>query len=447
MFYMAWLSDRAFKIMRAEVLKCAGNDVAGQVQRDIALKRLDKMRSQLGDPASLEELRGAVSDMFPNFSEKSLKSAVAANQQDNGWGCIPFVGFLLAGTAGLIWVANLPYPMIRWPVAKSMPIILLPSFISMDRDYRQAISLVEQSDQLVNRATGPADIELGAEKIKDAQKHLDGLPVWFLGYYPEKYCTLFGCSWKFTVDEFENARKEIGRMEAKVFQEKNAQNQLSEVEKALSAAKLQYQQAKPGADQQQAIATWQTAIDQMKLIADKTLAKQMVQARLVAAERDFEVVVGDTDSRESTNTSIEAAKKYAKIAAESSQNPPHTADEWEQIASSWEEAIKLLKQVPKQDAGYLDAITKLAEYQKNLGIAQTRQKAERESVEALIAAKDMVPEWQKMAADSEPKRGELNSKIQDIINKLETVKYGTTAYLEAQSLLKFARETQQKIQL
>jgi hypothetical protein len=47
---------------------------------------------------------------------------------------------------------------------------------------------------------------LGGEKVKLARENLDALPVWFLGYEPVFYCSLFGCSWKFTFDEFQAAR-------------------------------------------------------------------------------------------------------------------------------------------------------------------------------------------------------------------------------------------------
>ncbi len=97
----------------------------------------------------------------------------------------------LGGLAGLIWLLNLPYPMIRRPVAKTAPILLLPSYLSMDSNYRQAIAKVEQSDQLVNQATSLADLKLGQEKVIQAQKHLDALPVWFLGYEPRMYQTFF----------------------------------------------------------------------------------------------------------------------------------------------------------------------------------------------------------------------------------------------------------------
>lgn len=436
---MSRLNNRAFEILRAEVFKCAGNDTAGKVQRDIALKRLEKLRMQDGSMASREELRQIMSDILPNFSEKALKAAADANKPAGMLGLLMFATVFVAGAAGLVWVANLPFPMIRKPVAKVAPIILLPSYIKMDNDYRQAISLVEQADQLVNKATGPADINLGEEKVTQAQKHLNGLPVWFLGYEPKFYCSFFGCSWKFTFDEFETARKHIGRMEATIFQEKNAQTLLTQAEEGLNAAKQQYSQAKPGADQQKAIAAWQVSIDQMQEIPESTLANLMARKKLQAAERDFAEVVGDTDGRQRTNTLIEAAKTFAMAAAESSQNPPHSADEWGQIAELWEQAIDQLKLVPLKDSGYTDAVAKIAQYQKNLGIVTTRQKAERESVEALQRAKRQIPQLQRLA-DAEGESGAIAGQLQEIITELETVKPGTTAHAEAQDLLKFARE-------
>jgi hypothetical protein len=440
------LNNCAYEILYAEVKKCAGSDKAGKVQRDIVLKRLEKLRVQEGAPASEEELRQTVRDILPNFSEKVLKAAARDNRQAGVWGIIPFAGVLVAGVAGLIWVVNLPFPMIRQPVAKTAPILLLPSFISMDSHYRQAISLVEQADQLVNKATGPADIELGEVKVKEAQKHLDGLPVWFLGYQPQVYCSLFGCSWRFTLDEFQAARKDVGRMEAKVFQEKNAQNQLRGAEEAFLAAKQQYEGAKPGAEQQKAIAAWQAALDRMKEIPPATLAEKMARNQLQAAGRDFQEVVGDAAGRTRTNTLIEAAKTFAMAAAESSQNPPHTPEEWEQIAGLWEKAINQLNRVPLEDAGYIDAQKKLAEYTKNKGVAETRKKAESESAGALNRAKRLIAEWQRLAGSSNPDRGNLARQLQEIINELETVKVGTTAHSEAQDLLKFARETLKKLQ-
>jgi hypothetical protein len=76
---MSRLNQRAFEILKAEILRCTINDIAGQVQRDIALRRLERFQAQTGAPLTLEEMRDAIVDLFPDFSEKVLKAAARAN--------------------------------------------------------------------------------------------------------------------------------------------------------------------------------------------------------------------------------------------------------------------------------------------------------------------------------------------------------------------------------
>ncbi|HEY9808944.1 MAG TPA: hypothetical protein V6D13_06350 [Halomicronema sp.] len=263
---MYHLNDRAFNILLEEIKNTTANDEAGKIQREILLKRLERMRQRQGEPANQEELKAIFLDVLPNFSQTVLKKAAVANtkKSNSKLGCLFNLLLFCGGIGGLVWLVNLPFPMIRKPVANVAPLLLLPSYIQMDQDYKKATALVEQADQLVNKATSGADIEMGEQKVKKAQEHLDRLPVWFLGYEPKFYCSWFACSWRFTFDEFERARKNIGRMEAIVFQEKNAQTQLNLAETELNTAKLQYQKAPAGEDQQKAITAWQNAIDQMR---------------------------------------------------------------------------------------------------------------------------------------------------------------------------------------
>ena len=442
---MGCLTDRAFDILRAEVDKCAAADgIAGNVYRSMVIKRLEKLRSQNGTFASIDEIRDTFKDEFPNFSEKALKEAVKANKAPGLFDKIIFAGGFLGAGAGIIWLLNLPFPMIRWPVAKTMPILLLPSFISMDHNYRQAIALVEQSDQLINKATSAADFDLGEVKSKQAQKHLDALPVWFLGYYPQTYCSFFGCTWRFTVDEFQTARKNVGRMDAQIFQQKNAFTQLSQVEQALTTAKQEYQQAKNAADRQKASINWQSAIDKLNQIPAETLAGETAKKKLQAAERDFQAMGGVATGSVRADNLIEAAKEFALSAAVASQKPPHPAAQWEQIAGLWEEGINRLKMVPVDNPGYLDAQTKLAQYQKNLGIAQIRRQAEKDSATVLQEAKSLFANLQKDV--NSQNSGNSLSQLQEIINKLESVKPGTTVYPESQKWLQSARKKQQEWQ-
>ena len=240
---MSRLYNRAYKLLEVEVNKCAKEDLVGEVGKKIVMKRLDKLRFQSGEPLKSEELSYIVKDQFPDFSDTVIQKAAKANTPSGMLSKIAWIPAALMGMAGIVWVANLPYPMIRKPMSRIAPIILLPSYINMNYNYREAITNVEQADQLINKATSSADINFGAKKVALAQKHLDDLPVWFLGYYPKRYCTFFNCSWKFTLDEFETARKQVGRMEAKVFQEKNAQTLLTDAEQAIASAKQQYMEA------------------------------------------------------------------------------------------------------------------------------------------------------------------------------------------------------------
>jgi hypothetical protein len=432
------LNHRAKEILRAEVQKCSSSDFAGQVQRNIVLKRLEKLRSSKGEPASLEELRDTVSDIFPNFSEKALKAAARANHPPGALSKIKWTAGIIVGSAGVLWLVNLPYPMIRWPVARTAPILLLPSYISMDYHYRHAIARVEQADQLINKVTSPADLTLGEVKVKEAQAHLDALPVWFLGYWPQ-YTFWFG--WQFTLDEFETARANVGRMEAKVFQEKNALKQLNQGVGALNAAQQQYQKGQTAADKETAIASWQAAIDRLEQVPPETLAGRTAQTQLAAALRDFEQVASLAAGGARTSTLIEAAQQFALAATDAAQNPPHSADEWEEIASLWQQAIERLTQVPVADPGYIEAQKLLAKYQRNLGIVRIRLSAEQASVEALKQAKDTIQTMFTSTAsqDLAVNRNQLLAQLQGIINQLETVKSGTTAYPEAQALLASAQ--------
>ncbi|MCC3427060.1 MAG: hypothetical protein JGK12_24900 [Microcoleus sp. PH2017_01_SCD_O_A] len=444
---MGRLTDRAFDILRAQVDKCAADDaLAGGVYRKMVMKRLEKLRSQNGTFASREEIRDTFKDEFPTFSEEALKAAVKANQPPGLFSKIIWIGGFLGAGAGIIWLVNLPIPIIRHSVANTFPILLMPSFSSMDYNYRQAIALVEQSDQLVNKATAAADFEYGDTKVKQAQKHLDALPVWFLGYYPKTYCSFSGCTWRFSVDEFQAARKNIGRMDAQIFQQKNAFTELNQVEQTLDAAKQQYQQAKTAADRQKATGNWQSAIDRLNQIPAETLAGETAKKKLQAAERDFQAMGGIATGSVHADNLIEAAKEFALSAAVASQKPPHPAAQWEQIAGLWEEGINRLKMVPVDNPGYLDAQTKLAQYQKNLGISQIRLQAERDSEKALQEAKSLFANLQNNV--NSPSQNPSNSlgQLQQIINQLESVKPGTTVYPESQKWLQSARKKQQEWQ-
>jgi hypothetical protein len=335
--------------------------------------------------------------------------------------------------------------MIRWPVAKTAPIILLPSYISMDHAYRQAISLVEQSDQLVNQATSAQDIELGAEKVAAAQENLDKLPVWFLGYYPRGYCNWFGCTWRFTVDEFETARAEIGRMEAVVFQERNAQEQLQAGTVAVETAQTAFQSTQAGTERSAALGNWQRGMDQLAEIPPGTLAGQQAATKLQAYQRDYQAVSGNVAGGNRSNTLINAAKAFANQASIEGQNPPYSAETWNRIAELWETAIDRLGTIPIDDPGYGEAQALLAEYQRNLGIVREQAIIETSSAQALESAKQKNTQLLSQNLDN-MSPNQIASRIQAIVDDLNKVQPGTTSYNEARQLLNFAHQKLAQLQ-
>ncbi|MFB2923509.1 hypothetical protein [Aerosakkonema funiforme] len=332
---------------------------------------------------------------------------------------------------------NLPYPMIRWPVARTIPIVLLPSYMSMDYHYRRAIASVEQADQLVNQATSTADLDLGAEKVKEAQKHLDALPVWFLDYWP-KYTAWFG--WRFTFDEFKAARANVGRMEAKIFQEKQAQTLLEQAEQALQEGKRQYVQASTVAEREKAIAAWQAALDRIEQIPQETFVGRTSRTKLAAYQRDFEQVARITAKTARTGTLMEAAQQFAMAAAQMGQNPPHPVSKWQEVQKLWEQAIDRLEAVRVEDSGYVEAQKLLAKYQTDLGTVRTRVQMEQASVDALEQAKQQIESLLAASGNAySVDRNRTISQIQSIIYQLQRVERGTTAYAEAQQLLRSAQ--------
>jgi hypothetical protein len=358
-----------------------------------------------------------------------------------------WIAILLGIPVGVVWVANLPYPIIRRPVARTAPILLLPSYMNMESNYRQAIASVEQAEQLIEKATSPADLNLGEQKVKEAQQNLDALPIGFLNDWPEYRYAWY--DWRFNIYTFNSARTKVGQLNAKVFQEKNAQTLLTDSEQAIVNAKQDYQQAFTPTDKQAAISSWRSAIDSFTQIPGQTLAGKTAQAKLNNYQRDFKEIVGLAAGNERVSTFIESARQFSWEAAKAGQNPPHTVVTWQQVENLWEQAIAQLKQIRSDDLqGYAEAQKLLAQYNSNLGQVKIRRQAEQNSVEALQRAQSKI---ERLLASTPTDANALNrnrtiSELQGIINELERVQNGTTAYLKAQELLLSANNKLNQLQ-
>lgn len=357
------------------------------------------------------------------------------------------IALLIGIPAGVLYVVNLPYAPIRRPIADSAPILLLPSYMSMDHSYRQAIALTEQAEQLIDRPTSPADLELGSQKVQEAQAHLDKLPVNLLDWRLDDDYWWYDSY--LTRTSFNAAREEVAGLQAKVFQEQNAQNQLTQAQQAIATAKAQYQQATTLVDRQTAATTWQAALDQLAQVPQQTLAGRTARQELEAGRRDWRSAVGDAASTASTATQIQAAQAFAWQAAKQSQNPPHPEAEWRSIEQLWQKAIDRLSQVPQSDVvGYAEAQKRMAAYQSNLGEIQVRRQAEADAVSALTQAQRQI---QSLLATT-PDRTSISDlnytrgQLQGIVNSLSRIQAGTTVYGEAQILLQQANNKIDQLQ-
>ncbi len=432
---MSRLNDRAYALLVAEIDRCIGTDPLHQAQREVVLKRLERLRTQQGSPVGAAQLREAVLDLIPNADPAAIARAAQANRSATGWGGIKAGLILLLSMAGVVYVANLPIAIIRRPISQHAPLLLLPSYIGMDHHYKRAIASVEQADQLVNQATSAADLDLGAVKVAEANQHLDKLPVWFL---EPGYRSQFWWYGRYTIDDFRQAREAIGRMEAKLFQEKNAQTSLTEGEQALATAKQAYQQATEPTQKTAALAQWQAALDKLEQIPTQTLAGKQAEQRLSAYQRDFTQIAGVAQGSARANNLVQAAQAFALKAAQAAQNPPHSAAEWTEISNLWQEAIDRLETITVDDPGYASAQTLLATYQTNLSITRIQLQAEQASVAALEEAQQLTQSL--LASASRNDRDRSASQLQAIITALRNVKPGTTAYADAQQLLASAEQ-------
>lgn len=436
---MPRLSQRAFRILDAEMQRLCQDDPIANVRRNITVERLQRFCNTSGPRLTLAELRTVVTELFPEFDDNILKRAARVNQPSavmSGLTRVGQVAFGVGAIAGSLWLINLPYPMIRWPVAKIAPILLLPSFMQMDHHYRQAIIHTEQADQLINKATTLQDFELGAQKAAKAQKNLDHLPVWFLGYYPQRYCSLFRCGWKFTLDEFEDARALIGRMDAQIFQEQNALERLDTSSNQVIEAQNRFKNSEP-TGQADILKDWQQAMDQLREIPPETLAGRLAKTKLIAYERDYQTVSGQTANIGQSNTLLAAAQQFANAAIQEGQNPPHSTEKWDRIATLWEDALKQLDRIQPNEPDYVKAQGLKAEYKVNLGQVRERQQSQEMAIELVQSAENEINTLIEKSSNQSPEK--TIATVNQIITTLKRVPSGTTVTQDAQYLIQRAQ--------
>lgn len=360
-----------------------------------------------------------------------------------GWSAL-----LLGVPVAAIALVNSPITPIRNSAAEHAPILLWPSYLSMDHHFRQAIAQVEQSSQWIDQPTSAADLERGAQSVAQAQQHLDALPLGGVEEWEEWSQRWYG--WydgRLTPLGLNQARTEVARLQAKLFQEQTAQQQLRQIEQALQASREQFQRPASEAEKGVAIADWQVAIDQLRQLAPATLAGRIAQQKLQSEQRDFAAIAQQFVANPISQAKIDAVRQQAWQAAQLGQNPPHRSERWQEVERLWGLAIAELQQVPESDvAGYTQAARLRARYESNRADIRLRFEAEQSSAQALQQSKQAIAHLQaRVPQDGALEPGFVAAEVQKIVYQLEQVQPGTTSYAEAQELLAFAHNKLRQI--
>ena len=372
----------------------------------------------------------------PQNMGTNIKTKTVAQRKD--WGLkklrnrLIWISVLVGIPAGILYVVNLPYPVIRQPVSKVAPILLLPSNMSMDANFKKGQATVEESRQLIESPTSQEDLDRGESKLKEGKSALDSIPAWYVADWGD-YSRGYWGGWEFSPAGLQVARIKAGQLEAKVFQEKNAQIALTNVENDLAIAKATFPKAISPIEKKLAVQNWQAAIDRLNQIPPQTMAGRKAQQLVANSTRDLKAVAGIAGGDEKVFLLINGAEEYAKKAAESGRNPPQPSEKWNQIALMWGEAIQQLEKITSDD---LEVKKRLADYRNNLSEVKVRLKNEQDAVKFLDQANQKLTVlWASLPKEGKDlNKNQAYASFKSINDDLEKIKNGTTVYLEAQKV-------------
>lgn len=134
-----------------------------------------------------------------------------------------WTGILIGIPAGILYVVNLPYPVIRQPIAKFAPLLLLPSNMSMEENFKRGQATIEESRQLIESPTSIEDLDRGSLKLKEGKAALDAIPAWYVADwadYSRGYYGGWGYDWRFSPAGLQAARVKAGSWKRRYFRKK-----------------------------------------------------------------------------------------------------------------------------------------------------------------------------------------------------------------------------------
>ena len=369
--------------------------------------------------------------MAPFF--QSMTESVKTTWQTT-WKRVKFISLSIGLLGGGLAIANLPIPLIRQPIAKHAPFLLLPSLVAWDHHYREGTVALEQAEQLIQQAKHPDDLTLGDRALKLAQQHLNALPLEDLSQYDASYyCSIRSCSWRFSSWEIQQRRELAARIEATLTQERHLQSQLQQTTDAIAEDQVNYQKATSETQKQPIVTQWQQDIQQLEALSSNMLTGKLARVEKAKAETAFQNATGFSHDQKRSGNLIQAAKQFALSAQTMSKGASQSTTEWQTILKQWDSAIAQLQSVSPDNPDYISSRKALADYQQQQGRVNVRMQEERSAMTQLQTTEAQINLL--VRSYSGMNRDQAKAELMSIEARLKQIPAGTTSYEQAQEWL------------
>ena len=136
------------------------------------------------------------------------------------------------------------------------------------------------------------------------------------------------------------------------------------------------------------------------------------------------------------NFAVDAAR-LAVSATETTENPPHAAQNWQESQSLWQSAIGKLKEIPTNSTAYPFAQKKLKEYRTKLASGNRQLTTEMKAEKKLRSAKStaQVAEARAIVAQKPESWDKVEANLQKSLETLSEIPTNTESYQQAKVLV------------
>lgn len=381
--------------------------------------------------------------ILKGYAVLNLESPTAMTANLNlfqtAWRRIKFwtVTFGILGTG--LTIVNLPIPSIRDTIAQKVPMLLLPSVVAWDYHYREGMVNLQQAEQLIQKAKHPNDLDLGEQKLKAAQSHLNALPLQgFERYDDTYYCYFRHCGWQFSAGEIQQRRESAGRMEALLMQEQNLKSQLKQITDSIATQQAEYQKTKDEAKKQTLLSQWEQSINQLNMLDSNSLMGRIARIEHHRVSQNYQQMTGITQAQKTSGNLLQAAMPFAQAAQKLTAGTSHSAAEWQAIGRQWDQAIAQLQSIPVENPDYVKSRKILSDYQQQADRVKIRLAEEKEAGEAIQRIETRINTL--VQNHTALNRDQAKAELMAIEAHLKKIPNGTTAYDQAQDWLQSLRK-------